>query len=108
MQCDQTANACPIKVPAPGAALVFLSDSAQAGASDSTPASFSTSVITKTRHTATVDPAVLATSNGDNAKSRDKLRKTSEGVISAARKGHIISGSLVLLSALAGVAMLLR
>lgn len=58
-------NTCVIKVPAPSVALVFLSGSSivtdNAGGPSTT---FSTTVFTKTRNTATVDQSVLATSNG--------------------------------------------
>ncbi|KAF7370061.1 Glyco-hydro-79C domain-containing protein [Mycena sanguinolenta] len=65
VQCDTTAQTCTIDVPAPGFALVFLNSDAQAvdtaGGSSMT---FPTTAVTKTRNTATVDPSVLATSNG--------------------------------------------
>ncbi|KAH9850912.1 hypothetical protein C2E23DRAFT_734171 [Lenzites betulinus] len=73
VQCDQTANTCAIKVPAPGAALVFVSDGAQQQAdalAAQTAATYATTVVTKTKNTATVDPSVLATSNGNNGKIR--------------------------------------
>ncbi|KAI8977819.1 glycoside hydrolase family 79 protein [Trametes punicea] len=80
IQCDQTANTCPIKVPAPGVALVFVSDAAQqqAGASESY-ATFPTTAFTKTANTVTIDPSVLETSNGGNGKDRSKLGGTSQG-----------------------------
>ncbi|KAJ7572959.1 hypothetical protein C8J56DRAFT_1133492, partial [Mycena floridula] len=55
---------CVIKVPAPGFALVFLSEQALAGSDTGTPVTFPTTVFTKTLNTATVDPSLLATSNG--------------------------------------------
>lgn len=79
VQCDQTANTCQIKVPAPGAALVFISDAAQqqAAAPDSA-STYATTVVTKTKNTATVDPAVIATSNGQSGKNRG-IGGTSQG-----------------------------
>lgn len=60
--CDQNANTCSIKVPAPGFALVFLKDDVfTAGAS---PTAFSTTAYTKTANTVSVAAGVLATSNG--------------------------------------------
>ncbi|KAE9392594.1 hypothetical protein BT96DRAFT_864152 [Gymnopus androsaceus JB14] len=63
--CDQTNLVCSVSVPAPGAALVFLTDelTETEGAASTT---FSTSTYTKTINTATIDPSVLATSNGRN------------------------------------------
>ncbi|KAI0325777.1 hypothetical protein GY45DRAFT_1329894, partial [Cubamyces sp. BRFM 1775] len=81
IQCNQGANTCDIKVPAPGIALVFVSDAAQqlAAASQSI-ATFPTTVITKTANTVSVDPSVLATSNGNNGKSRaNRIGGTSQG-----------------------------
>ncbi|KAH9943353.1 glycoside hydrolase family 79 protein [Epithele typhae] len=69
VQCDVETSSCKIKVPAPGDCWIFA------------PATFSTSVVTKTLNTLTVDPAVLATSNGESGKSRRLHHgKTSSGV----------------------------
>ncbi|KAG7447455.1 glycoside hydrolase family 79 protein [Guyanagaster necrorhizus] len=77
--CDQNANnTCLIPVPAPGFALVFLNDEAfteTAGASSMT---FATTALTKTVNTATVDQAVLSTSNGHSGM-KDVLGSTSKG-----------------------------
>jgi len=59
---------CVVKVPAPGAALVFLSptggqDADQKGAPQTT---FATTAVTRVRNTATIDQQALATSNGRN------------------------------------------
>ncbi|KAF9554710.1 glycoside hydrolase family 79 protein [Agrocybe pediades] len=61
-----SATQCLIKVPAPAAALVFLSptggqDADQKGAPQTT---FATTAVTIVRNTASIDPSVLATSNG--------------------------------------------
>ncbi|CAE6505796.1 unnamed protein product [Rhizoctonia solani] len=66
IQCDTAAGSCAITVKAPSIVLVFLNDQTLA---DSTPPSegpqtFATTAATKIRNTATVDQAVLATSNG--------------------------------------------
>ncbi|KAI0651078.1 glycoside hydrolase superfamily [Trametes meyenii] len=65
--CDQNANTCQIPVPAPGAALVFLSSSAQSDAEPAT-MTFSTTAVTKAIETLTIDASALATSNGHAGK----------------------------------------
>ncbi|KAJ7580127.1 hypothetical protein C8J56DRAFT_739584, partial [Mycena floridula] len=55
---------CIVTVPAPGFALVFLSDTALGESDEGTAVTFPTTVLTKTENTATVDQSVLATSNG--------------------------------------------
>ncbi|KAF5376683.1 hypothetical protein D9615_007846 [Tricholomella constricta] len=103
--CDQTNNVCVIKVPAPSFALVFLTDDAftEAGGAPST--TFPTTAQTKTRNTITVDPAVLATSNGHTAM-KNKLGSTSPGSTNVATSLRhsavftvlgVVSGALVLL-----------
>ncbi|KAF8064391.1 glycoside hydrolase family 79 protein [Lyophyllum atratum] len=71
---------CVIRVPAPSYALVFLTDSAftETGGAPST--TFSTTFRTQVRNTVSVDPAVLATSNGHTAMGgKGKLGGTSDG-----------------------------
>ncbi|KDR78254.1 hypothetical protein GALMADRAFT_266767 [Galerina marginata CBS 339.88] len=73
---------CTIRVPAPGAALVFLSPSSgtQADTAGAPSKTFATTFRTRTHNTATVDPAVLATSNGHSG--MDAVRgSTSEGSV---------------------------
>ena len=82
VSCDQGANSCQIRVPAPGVALVFVSDAAQQAASEQAPVeTFATTVVTKTANTVSIDPAVLATSNGDGGQGRGGhgLGGTSQG-----------------------------
>jgi len=78
----QTVNcvggSCQVKVPAPSFALVFLSDDALSGADKGGEQTFSTSIHTKTQHTVTVDPSVLATSNGHMGMA-NQLGTTSKG-----------------------------
>ncbi|KZP33152.1 glycoside hydrolase family 79 protein [Athelia psychrophila] len=62
--CDTTANTCQIKVPAPSFALVFLNDDVLSEVTPQNPLTFATTAVTKKVNTATVDAAVLATSNG--------------------------------------------
>ncbi|KAJ4474775.1 glycoside hydrolase family 79 protein [Lentinula lateritia] len=66
--CDQSAQVCSVSVPAPGAALVFLTNelTETEGAPSTT---FATTTVTNTGNTATVDASVLATSNGRNGNS---------------------------------------
>jgi len=59
-----TNNICQVKVPAPGFALVFLTDNAYTEDTPATPLTFSTTVTSKARVTVSVDPLLLATSNG--------------------------------------------
>ncbi|KAF8994926.1 hypothetical protein BDQ17DRAFT_1412398 [Cyathus striatus] len=63
VQCDSSSNTYSIKVPAPSVDLIFLTDSdnGEEGASQTT---FATTVLTKTANTATINPSILATSNG--------------------------------------------
>ncbi|KAH9914074.1 uncharacterized protein BXZ73DRAFT_81750 [Epithele typhae] len=72
--CDTTAHTCTITVPAPGAALVFLSSADSAGASATQ--TFATSVTTKVFATASIDPTSLAHSNGQRP---TELLGTSQG-----------------------------
>lgn len=82
--CDAGTNTCTIRVPAPGFALVFLNDKAY---TDSTPpgttVTFATTAYTRTINTATIDPKVLATSNGHSGKDRKNMRSTSKGSASS-------------------------
>ncbi|KAG1830641.1 glycoside hydrolase family 79 protein [Suillus variegatus] len=80
INCDQSSNTCQVTVPAPGAALVFLSSSAYTESGNPSTQTFSTTMVTKT--VATVDPSVLATSNGMSGDTW-KLGSTSKGSIGA-------------------------
>ncbi|KAJ7457804.1 glycoside hydrolase family 79 protein [Mycena latifolia] len=64
VDCDTSAQTCTVDVPAPGFALVFLTDAAETENGGMPSITFATTARTKTHNTATVDPAVLATSNG--------------------------------------------
>ncbi|KAI6017864.1 glycoside hydrolase family 79 protein [Pisolithus marmoratus] len=76
--CDEANGVCNVKVPAPGAALVFLSDQALEESDPGPTMTFPTTAYTKLHNTATVDPSVLATSNG-NMGTADWLAGTSLG-----------------------------
>ncbi|KAJ7364436.1 glycoside hydrolase family 79 protein [Mycena albidolilacea] len=71
-------NTCDVQVPAPGFALVFLAD--VSGDAEAYPSveTFSTTVLTKTINTASIDPSLLATSNGQ-AGANFMPAKTSKG-----------------------------
>lgn len=99
--CDTTANTCQIPVPAPGVALVFLSSDAQGAVDPSQTETYSTTVVTKSKNTVTIDPSVLATSNGDSAKER-KMSSTSQGSSSAPRTAGVVPGVTVLVMLVAG------
>ncbi|KAJ7669142.1 hypothetical protein B0H17DRAFT_1018163 [Mycena rosella] len=64
VNCDTTAQTCTVDVPAPGFALVFLTDAAFTENGGAPSVTFATTAQTKTHNTATVDPSVLSTSNG--------------------------------------------
>lgn len=84
-----TSNTCGIKVPAPGLALVFLTDAALQESTDGAGApetTFSTTARTQLHNTATVDPAVLATSNGHSGMN---------GVMGSTSKGSVSGGQRV-------------
>lgn len=77
--CDQTNNVCQVKVPAPGFALVFLTDNAMFESDQSPTMTFSTTAYTDIHGpTVTIDPSVLATSNGEKGLA-DALAGTSKG-----------------------------
>ncbi|KAI0742962.1 hypothetical protein C8Q80DRAFT_945246 [Daedaleopsis nitida] len=107
--CDQTQNMCQIKVPAPGAALVYFTDDAQQAAADvGDVQTFATTVQTKIKNTVTVDPAVLATSNGDSGRSRlNHQGGTSYGTGNGAM-AIVAPGAVAIFSMLAGMSMLMR
>jgi hypothetical protein len=73
-------GSCQVQVPAPSFALVFLSDQALSESDNGAVETFSTSLKTKAAH-ATVDPSVLATSNGHVAFSN-------HGGTTSPRNGH--------------------
>ncbi|KZV62999.1 glycoside hydrolase family 79 protein [Peniophora sp. CONT] len=68
VQCDTGNNVCQIKVPSPGAVLVFLTDDALNSVTPDpkNTLTFPTTFVTATINTASVDPTLLATSNGHN------------------------------------------
>ncbi|KAI8996273.1 hypothetical protein BD414DRAFT_477356 [Trametes punicea] len=101
VQCDTNANTCQIDVPAPGVALVFISSGAQSAVDPSSTQTFPTTAVTKTANTVTIDPSVLATSNGQSAADR-QLSSTSKGSSSAGRTAGVAPGLTVLAMIIAG------
>ncbi|KAJ7453359.1 glycoside hydrolase family 79 protein [Mycena galericulata] len=64
VNCDTTAQTCTVHVPAPGFALVFLTDDAQTEDAGAPSVTFATTAVTKSHNTVTIASSVLATSNG--------------------------------------------
>ncbi|PAV18473.1 glycoside hydrolase family 79 [Pyrrhoderma noxium] len=78
--CDQANNVCAVPVPAPALALVFLSSDALGESTPESTVTFATTTTaTGPQNTATVDQAVLATSNGRGGVSWNALGSTSFG-----------------------------
>ena len=105
VQCDQAGGTCNIQVPAPGFALVFLTPGALSEVEPSTTETFATTAVTKTANTATVDPSVLATSNGHSGGDRAHLDSTSKGS-NAAAAGRVVPGACTLAAVLVGALVL--
>ncbi|KAJ7289361.1 glycoside hydrolase family 79 protein [Mycena rebaudengoi] len=103
--CDAAAQTCTVTVPAPGFALVYLSGDPYSDA-EAPAATYATTARTKTHNTATVEPAVLATSNGNRAGNM-ALGGTSRPPSSARRNAPalatIVFGAVALGAALAFV-----
>jgi len=90
-------SVCPIKVPAPGVALVFLTSSSLVETAGAPSHTFSTTAVTRTRNTATVDPSVLATSNGHGGVNNE-LGSTSPGSTKngAQGRGTLVGGGVAM------------
>ncbi|KAJ6482192.1 glycoside hydrolase family 79 protein [Mycena vitilis] len=101
VQCDTTALTCTIDVPAPGFALVFLSDDALTETKGGAVQTYSTTAQTKTHNTATVDPSVLSTSNGYRM-SEHELAGTSKPPSAAPRSAQ---ASLIAVGVALGAAL---
>ncbi|KXN82401.1 hypothetical protein AN958_02606 [Leucoagaricus sp. SymC.cos] len=99
--CDTTNNACTIPVKSPGFALVFFDSNNEFVTLGQASETFATTAHTKTANTATIDPSVLATSNGHSGQQRVALGSTSKGSVSAAGRvrgevfGAIIFGAII-------------
>lgn len=108
INCDRGTNTCSVPVKAPGFALVFLTDSPATATGDSaSPLTFKTSSLTRTHNTATVDPQLLATSNGHSGKDRMQMGSTSFGSVSrTAGARALIPGVVLVLAAASAVCVL--
>ncbi|KAB5591972.1 Beta-glucuronidase [Ceratobasidium theobromae] len=108
--CDTAAGQCVIPLKAPSLALVFLTDTALQNSSPGGDAtvSFETSILTRLRHTATVDQAVLATSNGRGGKMGNPLGSTSVGSVGSGAMAGLHAPCMgVLVGLVAGAAAVL-
>ncbi|KAK0454068.1 glycoside hydrolase family 79 protein [Desarmillaria tabescens] len=76
--CDTSANTCSVPVNAPGFALVFLTESEVSEVTPESASTFATTAYTKTINTQTIDPSVLATSNGHSGDTFPVLGSTSK------------------------------
>lgn len=110
ISCDPTNNLCSVTVPAASAALVFLTPQAEAGAINTAEArTFSTTVTTvQVKNTASINPSVLATSNGYGGLN-NQIGSTSFGSSDATGLRGLLSGALVTaVCLLAGASAVLR
>lgn len=108
INCDIGANRCDVPVKAPGFALVFMqADAPQLSLGEST-ITFETTAFTKTANTMTIDPSVLATSNGMSGMDRTRLGSSSKGSVSGGMGLHtFVPGLAALLSMATGGAFVL-
>ncbi|KAH9916667.1 glycoside hydrolase family 79 protein [Amylocystis lapponica] len=106
VSCDQGAGTCAVTVPASGFALVSFAGAGLNGPSST--ATFATTVVTQ-RNTATVNPSVLATSNGHSSAKR-YLGSTSEGSTqgNGVCAAGVVPGVVSLIAAGAGAAVLMK
>ncbi|KAF4612358.1 hypothetical protein D9613_003768 [Agrocybe pediades] len=101
INCDTAANSCTVPVPSPGFALVFLDNSTPQIEIGQASQTFATTAHTRVRNTATVDPVVLATSNGHSGMNRAGFGSTSHGSVSAAqRQTEVATAGLTVLGAM--------
>jgi hypothetical protein len=96
-------NICPVRVPAPGFALVFLTAEGAEEDVHVEEMTFATTAQTRTMNTATVDPSVLATSNGHSGGSR-QLGSTSKGSSAAVGLKQAMPGLGAFLAVVLGAA----
>lgn len=111
VQCDQTANVCSVRVPAPGFALVFMNSDALSGSEPTSTVTYATTAETTHSHThpgqsTVVAPSVLATANGQSGADRVHMGSTSKGSSGASRAAGVSPSIAGLVSVLAGVFVL--
>jgi len=108
--CDQTANTCSIPVPAPGFALVFLTEDALGAVSPASTVTFPTTATRSSTSTHIyIDPSMLATSYGHSGM-RNVRGTTSQGSYSSAvsTRCTVLSSAFALLAAALGMLTLFR
>ena len=104
VQCDQAANTCSIPVPAPGAAIVFLTSSALSAVSPSSTVTFPTTY-PEGSNTVSINPSMLATSYGHSGM-ENKHGATSPGSSSGTVPLRAAPpGALMLFAAAVGAAV---
>ncbi|KAF8750472.1 Glycosyl hydrolase family 79 C-terminal beta domain [Rhizoctonia solani] len=111
IQCDAATNQCAIPLKAPSLALIFLTDAALQNSSptEGATASFETTFRTRERHTATIDQAVLSTSNGRGGGGGHRIGSTSFGSIGNGGTPNLYTPGMGLLVGLTtGIMMILR
>lgn len=107
MQCDTTQGICQVKVPSPGFALVFISDSAQQNSEATATQTYATTAQTKLMNTASIDQSVIETSNGHSGKDRF-LGSTSKGSASGADKMGVAPSLTALFAVIGGALVVFR
>ncbi|KAH9929433.1 glycoside hydrolase family 79 protein [Fomitopsis serialis] len=104
VQCDTSSDTCQVNVPAPGLALVFLSDTAYEEVEPSSVVTFATTSVTNPLVTVTVNPSVLSTSNGNGSIVLGATDHSSRAV----PRGSVGVGLSVLLAAATSFVLLKR
>ncbi|CAE6346593.1 unnamed protein product [Rhizoctonia solani] len=110
IQCDAATSQCAIPLKAPSLALVFLTDAALQNSSpqEGATASFETSFQTRIRHTATIDQAVLSTSNGRGGGNGHRVGSTSFGSIGNGVAANLsVPGISILVGLIGGIMIVL-
>jgi hypothetical protein len=108
INCDQNANTCSIPVPAPGFALVFLTEDSLNAVSPSSTATFPTTVSTNTKLHVSINPSMLATSNGHTGM-KDVRGATSAGSHNSAPPRYaVLSVAFALLAGVLGAIAVFR
>jgi len=88
--CDTTNNVCAVQVPAPGIAVVFLTNDAVEAAQPTATQTFATTAATGvSRNTATINPSALAVSNGRGGQNFLGIGSTSPGGAANAAPGGV-------------------
>jgi hypothetical protein len=105
INCDTATFSCVIPVPAPGVALVFLTPNALT-AVDTAPQTYPTTLLSRDKNTATVDKAVLATSNGHMGLGAGLGSTSKSDKTSGAER--VLPGAVALMGMLAGVGVVRR